>query len=271
MAATRPPLLLAAAAAVALLSCPAVAAAAPSLRAAALPPPAAASSAAAPANLTVVLLGDSLINRPFEMFNLSQLLTNLTEPPPGTNLVFVNSGDNGQEIKDIYARTAAVLAQYAPVWGVVLFWDSDCSNIDESVLTPQQVAALRANYSANLLATERLVLAATPRLAVAGPELLGEGPLGLPGRFANKTQMLDDYRVLTRAAADEVGVPYIDMRQAFLDDIPAWWLIYAGWVTIDGEHPNDRGTKIEAELFATTINGWLREPPAAAGGVRAQG
>jgi hypothetical protein len=191
--------------------------------------PALHTAAAAPATtLNVVLLGDSLINRPSEMFNLTQQLVNLTEPPPGTVLNFINSGDNGQEIKDIYARTAAVLAQYAPVWAVILFWDSDCSNIDESTLTPQQVAQLRANYSANLLATERLILAATPRLAVAGPELLGEGPLGLPGRFANKTQMLDDYRVLTRAAADEVGVPYIDMRKAFMDDIPAWWLIYAG-------------------------------------------
>jgi hypothetical protein len=38
-------------------------------------------------------------------------------------------------------------------------------------------------------------------------------------------------------------------------------LIYAGWVTIDGEHPNDRGAQIEAELFATQINAWLREPP----------
>ena len=229
------------------------------------PPPAALRGlAAAPATtLNVVLLGDSLINRPTEMFNLTTLLTNMTEPPQGTTLNFINSGDNGQEIKDIYARTAAVLEQYAPVWGVILFWDSDCSNIDESKLTPQQVVQLRANYSANLLATERLILAATPRLAVAGPELLGEGPIGLPDRFANKTQMLDDYRVLTQNATDAVGVPYIDMRAAFMAEIPDWWFIYAGWVTIDGEHPNARGTQIEAELFATTVNGWLREPPAA--------
>ena len=209
---------------------------------------AAAAAAAAPAaaeNRTIVLLGDSLINRPCEMFNLSVLLSNLTEPPPGVSLVFVNSGDNGEEIASILARTPSVLAQYNP-WAVILFWDSDCSNIDESKLTPQQVQQLRANYSANLLATERLILAATPRLAVAGPELLGEGPIGLPDRFANKTQMLDDYRVLTRAAADAVEVPYIDMRAAFMAEIPPWWLIYAGWCTIDGEHPNDRGTRIEA-------------------------
>jgi lysophospholipase L1-like esterase len=223
----------------------------------------AAPSAAPAATLNVVLLGDSLINRPTEMFNLTQLLATLTEPPPNTTLNFINSGDNGQEIKDILARTEAVMQQYAPVWGTILFWDSDCSNIDESKLTPAEVDQLRANYSANLLATEKIILSHTPRLAVAGPELLGEGPLGLPDRFANKTQMLDDYRLLTRAAADAVDVPYIDMRAAFMAEIPDWWLIYAGWVTIDGEHPNARGTQIEAELFATTINVWLREPPAA--------
>ena len=45
-------------------------------------------------------------------------------------------------------------------------------------------------------------------MAVAGPELLGEGPVGLPSRFANKTQMLDDYRDMTRSAALSLGVPY---------------------------------------------------------------
>jgi hypothetical protein len=223
---------------------------------------AAAAAAADSSNLTVVLLGDSLINRPCEMFNLTERLVNMTEPAPGTSLRFVNAGNNGEEIASIEARTAAVLAANAPVWAVILFWDSDCSNVDESKLSPQEVAQLRANYSANLIATERMILAITPRLAVAGPELLGEGPLGLPARFANKTQMLEDYvclrrsrgpprpsstnpnhkpvwtaprtaprrptysyptqRALTRAAASAEDVPYIDMRAAFMAEIPPW-------------------------------------------------
>lgn len=52
-------------------------------------------------------------------------------------------------------------------------------------MTPAQVASLRANFSEN----EAYVIAAVMRfgapVAVAGPELLGEGPFGLPkeGRF----------------------------------------------------------------------------------------
>ena len=93
-------------------------------------------------------------------------------------------------------------------------------------------------------------------------EMMRARGLGLGGNMDNVI-VVDDYRVLTRAASDAVGVPYIDMRAAFMAEIPDWWLIYAGWVTIDGEHPNARGTQIEAELFATTVNVWLREPPAA--------
>ena len=71
------------------------------------------------------------------------------------------------------------MQQFAPVWATILFWDSDCSNIDESKLTPAEVQQLRANYSANLLETEKIILSHTPRLAVAGPEHgfhSGKGP-----------------------------------------------------------------------------------------------
>jgi hypothetical protein len=53
------------------------------------------------------LLGDSLINRPFEMFNLPQLLTNYTEPAPNVTLRFVNAGNNGEEIRDIYRPSSS--------------------------------------------------------------------------------------------------------------------------------------------------------------------
>jgi hypothetical protein len=47
------------------------------------------------------------------------------------------------------------------------------------------------------------------------------------------------------------------MRDAFLEAIPWWWKVARGWVTVDGEHPNDRGTEIEAKLFGNMINYWL--------------
>lgn len=44
------------------------------------------------------LAGDSLINRPWQSFNLSSRLTSLTEAPPGTTFTYYNLGNNGEEI-----------------------------------------------------------------------------------------------------------------------------------------------------------------------------
>lgn len=57
--------------------------------------------------------------------------------------------------------------------------------------------------------------------------------------------------------ADKYSVPYIDMRQAFVDSIPSYWIYYKGYVTEDGEHENERGTQIVADLIATELNTWL--------------
>lgn len=63
---------------------------------------------------------------------------------------------------------------------------------------------------------------------------------------------------MTRTAALSVpGVQYIDIRNRFLEAIPSWWDFRGGWVTVDGEHPNERGTWIEAKLFADQLNLWL--------------
>ena len=206
---------------------------------------------------TIVLLGDSLINRPWNEHNLSSKIFALLPPTP-FNLSLINAGNNGEEVASTLARTPAMLQQYKP-WGVLWFWDSDCSNIDESTMTPQQVAALRANYSLHVTQTAALIQASGARLAVAGPELLGEGPLGLQPRFQNKTAAyMEAYVNLTREAAERVeGVSYINMRAAFLQAIPWWWQLYAGWVTLEGEHPNERGAGVEAELFANTLGVWF--------------
>ena len=213
-------------------------------------------------NRTVLLLGDSLINRPYNEHNLSGIIASLVDLPPGDSIEYINAGNNGNEIADILARTPQALATYTP-WATILFWDSDCSNIDESTMTPAQVAQLRQNYTDNVMRVISLVVASKSKLAVAGPELLGEGPLFLPPRFANKTGMLDAYRVLTRNATEQFAhVPYIDMRFAFMAVLPLGWNAagpYCCYVTIDGEHPNPTGTAIEAQLFAEQINAWLAE------------
>ena len=74
--------------------------------------------------------------------------------------------------------------------------------------------------------------------------------------------MLNDYRVINEDVALQLkGVPYIDIRKAFLDALPANWLYNSGCITADGEHPNNFGAIIEANLFSYIINQWLRSSP----------
>lgn len=59
--------------------------------------------------------------------------------------------------------------------------------------------------------------------------LLGEGPMFMPksDRFTkDKTDMLNSYREMNKDLAEEYSIPYIDMRQAFLDAIPSYRLNY---------------------------------------------
>jgi hypothetical protein len=86
-----------------------------------------------------------------------------------------------------------------------------------------------------------------------GPELLGEGPIGLPAKFENKTQMLDDYVAINKAVFASFGVDYLDIRKVFLDSIPSHWKFYKGAVTQDGEHENERGTELVAEYVAAVL------------------
>ena len=55
-------------------------------------------------------------------------------------------------------------------------------------------------------------MSADIKLAIAGPELLGEGPIFLQKRFYNKIGMLNDYRVITKDVSQQYNVPYIDLR-----------------------------------------------------------
>lgn len=71
--------------------------------------------------------------------------------------------------------------------------------------------------------------------------------------------MLNAYRLLVENATQTAGIPYIDIRQSFLEALPpctpfSWW---RGVVTEDGEHPNQAGTVIEATLFAEQVNEWI--------------
>ena len=70
--------------------------------------------------------------------------------------------------------------------------------------------------------------------------------------------MLDDYCQIDRTIAANHHVPYLDIRGSLQRAIPWWRLWYAGYVTKDGEHTNERGTLILAEIFSKQLLQWFQ-------------
>ena len=70
--------------------------------------------------------------------------------------------------------------------------------------------------------------------------------------------MLDDYCQIDRTIAANHNVPYLDIRGSLQRAIPWWRLWYAGYVTKDGEHTNERGTLILAEIFSKQLLQWFQ-------------
>ena len=211
----------------------------------------------------VALLGDSLINVPWGLYNLRDKVESQLDRP--VNLY--NYGVNGDTIGKILDRTDGMLANVRPQ-AVILFWDSDISDINESILHPDQKTALRENYKSALRSVGNKILATGSLLVIVGPGLLGEGPIILNDNsafidvYASKNEMLNDYREMNEEIARELNVPYLDIRKAFLDVLATTsWKFNNGCITQDGEHPNENGAVVEANLFSAMINNWLRSSP----------
>lgn len=204
---------------------------------------------------TIVLLGDSLINRPFQRFDLGGMIRRRLSDYP---MVIWNYGADGSTIASSYNRLGSALSHNPDA--LILFWDSDASDVDESVLNSTQVTSLRANY----MTTLRLVVNTTlsyptiKYMAIAGPGVYGsEGPLFAPKRFDGKTDVFNAYREMNKVISAEYDVDYIDVRQSLLTAVPFYWVIYKWWISIDGEHLNYRGSIIFANLAAGALGEWL--------------
>lgn len=199
----------------------------------------------------VVLLGDSLINLPYQDFHLAQLIQSYF---PNTALELINAGVNGNTIKDIQKRLKTDVLDQNPD-AVILFWDSDLSKNEVDTL---ELPETQQDYSKTLREVIAAIMAKTPYIAICSPGLLGEpGSLFNVKRYDGKDPVLDLYRDINRMISAECGVDFIDMRSALFNAIPALWPFQRWCVTTDGEHPNEKGTKVEAAQFAPVINKWL--------------
>ena len=209
----------------------------------------------------IALLGDSLvgamyINYPLE-FAIKMYL-------PHFKFKFLPFDVSGSRVADIRSRLDPVIA--AKPDGTFIFFDSDECDIEEYRLSRSKVAELRDAYRTDLSYVIQTLNASNPTgyLALAGPSVVGEGPLFGPvpiWSYNHKKIQLDQYRDINYEIAQAHQIPYLDVRASFktVSDKFQGRLGYSGCLTTDGNHENEIGATVVAYLLARSLLPWLME------------
>lgn len=215
----------------------------------------------------IVFVGDSLIRHPAREYGmLDRIRDDLAALHPDRGFEVVDASVNGDRIADIYARLERDVVSRHPD-AVVLYWDSDVSDVDEDRKTPGEVKQLRAAYEGALLAVASRLLVSGAHVVMSGPTVIGEQPR----RLNKKDAQIAAYRAINRRVASSLKIAYVDSRRAFLARRPAAAPASAasGLLTEDGEHPNAIGAGVLRTLFVRALDGWLRRTaPAKPGSAR---
>jgi lysophospholipase L1-like esterase len=214
------------------------------------------STVAGPPAERIVFFGDSLVHRSEKDHGLlSALQARLARRYPQRRFELVDKGRNGNRIADLRSRVEGDVIELRPAL-VVLFWDSDCSDVDERGHTTAEVDRLRSDYERDLTDVVSRLKQAGADVLVSGPALIGEGVRGANARDTE----LDAYVEINRRVAAARGVRYLDARSSFL----AWLHRHADQtrrgrllLTEDGEHLNARGTALLARRFLVELERWV--------------
>jgi hypothetical protein len=151
---------------------------------------------------------------------------------------FTVVGDLGVKAKNLNERLLKY--KYVNPHMVLINLDSDCSNVNEDVLSIQQRTIVRDYYRGNLSAVVEFWLNTGALVALGGPGLLGEGslrPLHV-ARFKNKDVMLNAYVNMNKEISASYGIPFMDFRAKLVGAIPWYRFYYNGYVT-KGKNTHD--------------------------------
>ena len=110
--------------------------------------------------------------------------------------------------------------------------DSDITDIPIVSFNQQQQHRLLSNYSRTLVHVIEHIVKLKKWVAVASPcGVLLEAPYFSPPkspRFHKKDPYLDMYTTATKLVAEQMGIPYIDIRTPTLQAIPSYRVAYKG-------------------------------------------
>ena len=121
--------------------------------------------------------------------------------------------------------------QGSPLDGIIIMSNSDITDIVFDAITSQNRTSLLDAYTVDLLYVINAALNASVNIAISSPVgALLEGPLGAPDsvRFHDKKGYVRSYTAATKAAADRIGVVFVDMQTATRAAIPFYRMYYSG-------------------------------------------
>ena len=202
--------------------------------------------------IRIILFGDSMVQKPIQQERFIQRLNSIF---PSEDFNFTNSGKNGQKISELRHRLNNDIIAHHPD-GVVLFWDSDVSSSQNS---PGHLLdnSYQTQYENDLQYIVNSLRGNVSFVTVAGPIVLGEGPLFQPKRFSGRNEVLDLYTKINERVCASANVSFINFRKLYREATPLFWLINQGFLTKDGEHGNERGIKIIVDNLSIEIANWL--------------
>lgn len=119
----------------------------------------------------VALFGDSLISRPFLNLDLEGKIKSYL---PQLQLEITSVASNGCKIADMRGRLGDLIDTDIKPDAVILYWDSDVSDVDESKMTSDLVDELRLKYTEDLSFILGELVTNITYVAVAGPGILGK-------------------------------------------------------------------------------------------------
>lgn len=210
---------------------------------------------------TIVIFGDSLVRRTDNYWALcGNIRKNLVQLFPDYRFDIYSSGIDGNRILDLRNRLdndclKRPVFQFFPyIWylpapdAVIMYWDSDASDPENPF-----DEALQQDYIINLDYVLSTIKSQVSYLAVGGPTLLGELP---PGTNSGDGAA-DLYREINRNITSFYNITYIETRESFQSQLPENWDQPTGYLTLDGEHHNQRGAEIILNLFTRAVSNWL--------------
>jgi hypothetical protein len=191
----------------------------------------------------IALLGDSLIALPDKKYGLlNNLQTRISNRYPAFtfDIKFVFFGHIA-DLKNIMCEDAVINQTES----IILYWDSDVRTEETSAI---------AQYTQDLAEVISTIKKAVNHVALAGPGLIGEAPIG----YNMLDECADTYRKINRNISSIYDVSYIDIREAFIQaDRRKGWKKSFGYLTeADGHHPSYVGTQIEEDLFYDQLEQW---------------